>query len=88
MDDTGLFLLVLILSCFIFPHLSLDPRCGGDVSRVLLLEPRWWVECSPRRGIASGPAVRGGITPVLLPGAGADLVPGRRGTAAAVVTGR
>ena len=41
-----------------------------------------------RGGITSSLAVRGGITPVLLPGAGADLVPGRRGTGAAVVTGR
>ena len=41
-----------------------------------------------RGGITSGPPVRGGITPVLLPGAGADLVPGRRGAGAAVVTGR
>ena len=41
-----------------------------------------------RGGITSSPAVRGGITPVLLPGAGADLVPGRRGAGAAVVTGR
>ena len=76
------------LFCFIF----FVPVFGSSV---------WW-RCIPgsaaraavvgglfsRGGITSGPPARGGITPVLLPGAGADLVPGRRGAGAAVVTGR